>query len=82
MRGNDVIVHICSNCSFYPMKSLFVAAVVVTAVSGASAETTLSGVKGSVMVNSGTGFLPVSGQSSLKAGDRVLISSKSSAQLR
>lgn len=64
------------------MKSIFLAAISAAMSFGtAAAETNLSAVQGAVMVNSGTGYQPVSAITSLKPGDRVLVNAKSSGQL-
>lgn len=47
---------------------------------GALADASLSQTRGQVLVNTGTGFLPASGQT-LKPGDRVMIGNKSSARI-
>lgn len=57
-------------------------AFLVLSASTSTAETVLSNGKGVVMVNSGVGYRAVSGATSLKAGDRVMLNSGSSASLR
>ncbi|MGE3245355.1 MAG: hypothetical protein AB7F96_08110 [Beijerinckiaceae bacterium] len=67
-------------------RSAIIGAVVAVAslamAGGAFAETTVSNVKGSVLVNSGAGFVQVRDGQTLKTGDRVMVSANSGASLK
>ena len=65
------------------MRNLFYAAVSAAAVLACSSAfaAELGGVRGKVLVDTGKGFRPAAASTQLKAGDRVMVASKSAAML-
>ena len=64
------------------LQTLAAAAVTTVAMSGgAYAGAQLDPVRGVVLVNTGSGFLPASGPVALKAGDRVMVNPESKANI-